>query len=324
MAVARLRCNVADSISDDLITSCGERTSVPRMVPPLDSGNALEALVAAAESVGLVADGAELIRVGSNAVFRFASEPIVGRVAPSLAKLESASREVAVADWLEAVGVPAVRAAKVEQPLTANGRVVTLWQAASDKIEYGDTGELARLLLKLHSLEPQLPLPAHDPLRKAAERISALDSLEARDREFLGDRFEELASAYRALEFDLPAGVIHGDANVGNVIRDREGTAILADLDGFAIGPREWDLILTALYYERFGWHTEAEYISFTETYGYDVMKWSGYATMRDLRELLMVTWIAQSVRSDEGRLELMKRIETLRTDASRKDWKPF
>jgi hypothetical protein len=290
----------------------------------LDSSNAFEALVAAAKSVDLDESDAGLIRIGSNAVFRFASEPIIGRVAPSIAKLDSASREVAVAGWLESVGIPAVRAINIEQPLTANGRVVTLWWSASEKIEYGDTGDLARLLLGLHSLEPPLPLPAHDPLSKAADRISALDSVEVRDRDFLQDRFEELAGAYRELEFDLAPGVIHGDANVGNVIRDREGKAILADLDGFAIGPREWDLILTALYFERFGWHTESEYALFTETYGYDVMKWSGYWTMRDLRELLMVAWLAQSVRSDEGRRELAKRIETLRTDGSRTDWSPF
>jgi aminoglycoside phosphotransferase (APT) family kinase protein len=290
----------------------------------LDSSNAFEALTAAAKSVELDADGAELIRIGSNAVFRFASEPIIGRVAPSLAKLESASREIAVAEWLESVGVPAVRALKIEQPLAANERVVTLWWSASEKLEYGDTGELARLLVGLHSLVPAVGLPAHDPLSKAAERIAAIDAIQVPDRDFLHDRFEELAGAYRELEFELPPGVIHGDANIGNVIRDREGTAIFADLDGFAIGPREWDLILTALYFERFGWHSEDEYTLFAETYGFDVMKWSGYVTMRDLRELLMVAWIAQSVRSDEGRQELGKRIETLRTDGSRKDWRPF
>lgn len=199
---------------------------------------------------------------------------------------------------------------------------MTLWHSASERAEYGDTGELARLLLELHSLEPPLPLPAHDPLRRAAERIAAVDSMKVRDRDFLQDRFEELVKAYRELEFDLAPGVIHGDANVGNVIRHREGTAILADLDGFANGPREWDLVLTALYFERFGWHTEGEL--FTETYGYDVMKWSGYSTMRDLRELLMVAWLVQSVRSDDGRRELAKRIETFRADGSRTDWSPF
>jgi hypothetical protein len=45
---------------------------------------------------------------------------------------------------------------------------------------------------------------------------------------------------------------------------------------------------------------------------------------MRDLRELLMVAWLAQRVRTSEGRAELAKRVETLRVDGSRIDWKPF
>jgi hypothetical protein len=40
------------------------------------------------------------------------------------------------------------------------------------------------------------------------------------------------------------------------------------DLDGFAVGPREWDLALTAIYYDSFGWHTREEYEDFVRVYG--------------------------------------------------------
>ena len=43
--------------------------------------------------------------------------------------------------------------------------------------------------------------------------------------------------------------MIHGDASIGNVLRDRQGNPVVIDLDGFAIGPREWDVVLTAIYY---------------------------------------------------------------------------
>jgi aminoglycoside phosphotransferase (APT) family kinase protein len=290
----------------------------------LDSDNAFEALAAAAERVELDAKGAELIRVGSNAVFRFVTAPIIGRVAPNLGRLDSASRELQISRWFESAGVPAVRALHLEQPLIAHDRVVTFWQSASDTVEYGTTEELARLLTQLHSETLPIDLPAHDPVSKAAERISAIDSLAASDQEFLVQRFEVLATAYKGLSFVLPEGIIHGDANVGNVIRDRSGAAIFADLDSVAIGPREWDLILTALYHERFGWHSDAEYAAFVDAYGFDVMNWSGYQTMRDLREILMVAWLAQSIRNSRGRAEVTKRVETLRSDGSRRDWKPF
>ena len=92
------------------------------------------------------------------------------------------------------------------------------------------------------------------------------------------DRLADLRARYAALEFVLPAGPVHGDANIGNILRRQaDGVAVLIDLDGFASGPREWDLVLTAMYFERFGWHTAAEYAEFAEVYGFDVMAWPGY-----------------------------------------------
>ena len=73
-------------------------------------------------------------------------------------------------------------------------------------------------------------------------------------------------SGTQRLEFVLPAGPVHGDASIGNIIRRQaDGVAVLIDLDGFASGPREWDLVLTAMYFERFGWHTAQEYREFVD-----------------------------------------------------------
>jgi hypothetical protein len=89
---------------------------------------------------------------------------------------------------------------------------------------------------------------------------------------------------------------------------------VLIDLDGFAVGPREWDLVLTAMYFERFGWHTEEEYREFVAGYGFDVMSWPGYTLLRDVRELIMVTWLAQnSWHLPEIAAEVSKRLADLR-----------
>ena len=130
---------------------------------------------------------------------------------------------------------------------------------------------------------------------------------------------------YSKLEFVLPQGVIHGDANVGNVLRDSHGNPVVIDLDGFAIGPREWDLALTAIYYDSFGWHTREEYETFVRVYGFDIMKWPGYPVMRAVREFLMVTWVIQKAgESPRVAAEARKRIAALRTGASRGDWEPY
>ena len=124
----------------------------------------------------------------------------------------------------------------------------------------------------------------------------------------------------------LPAGPVHGDANIGNIIRRQaDGVAVLIDLDGFASGPREWDLVLTAMYFERFGWHTVQEYQEFVTGYGFDVMNWPGYPVPRAVRELIMVAWLAQNARqSPQIAAEVGKRIADLRAGDRRRDWAPF
>jgi hypothetical protein len=112
---------------------------------------------------------------------------------------------------------------------------------------------------------------------------------------------------------------------VGNVILDSTGSPVLIDLDSFSVGPREWDLVQTALFYERFGWHTDDEYRLFVETYGFDIMDWSGYSVLADYREVSMTLWLCGKAGSDDGAAaEVRKRVEAIRTCGTRRDWAPF
>ena len=72
---------------------------------------------------------------------------------------------------------------------------------------------------------------------------------------------------------------------MGNVQVDHHGNPAVIDLDEFATGPREWDLALTAMSYDSFGWHTREEYEDFVRVYGFDIMAWPGYPVMREVRE---------------------------------------
>lgn len=299
---------------------------MPDVPPPLDPTNARTALAEACHTAGLDPSGAELIRLGENAVFRLRA-PIIARVARSIDRRPDAEREVRVARWLADVDVPAILPIDVAQPIEAAGRVVTLWVSATDREDYGSTAELGAVLRQLHSLEAPADL-ALPPLRlfdRALRRINNVPGIPDDDRSFLRSRAQELSDAYDNLTFELPPGVIHGDANVGNLLLDRHGRALLIDLDGFATGPREWDLIQTALFYDRFGWHTEAEYRDFVAAYGYDVTQWPGYPVLRDTRELFMVSWLIQNVASnDAAAREFSNRMETLRTGGSARDWRPL
>lgn len=284
-------------------------------------------LVLACEAAGLDGRDAVLLRLGENAIYRLPLVPVVARIARTVDYLRDVRAEVGVARWLESAGYPAVRlAGPADQPLVVDGRLVTFWELLSDREEYGTAAELAHMLRRLHGMEPPswLELPELEPFRRVEPRIERA-ALSGEDRAFLLGRLAELRERYEGLEFVLPVGPVHGDANVGNIIRDRLGRAVLIDLDGFSTGPREWDLVLTAMYFERYGWHTADEYREFTGIYGFDMLAWPGYPVLRDVRELLMVTWLSQNARErPEVAAEVSKRIADMRGGDGVRDWKPF
>jgi aminoglycoside phosphotransferase (APT) family kinase protein len=281
----------------------------------------------ACAAIGLSASGARLLRLGSNAVYRLDS-PVVARIARPDAGTETARKTVAVARWLESAGYPAVRAIGVDQPVIAEGHAVTFWEAVSDDgSEYATIPQVADVISRLHALTApeSLRLPELDPFQGTGERVSSSTWLSGSDRDFMTSELARLRDEYTRLEFALPHGVIHGDANVGNVLRDYQGNPVVIDLDNFATGPREWDLILTALYYDRYNWHTREEYDAFVKVYGYDIMQWPGYPVLADIREFAMVTWIVQKASENERTAaEARKRVDAMRTGASREDWLPF
>jgi aminoglycoside phosphotransferase (APT) family kinase protein len=289
--------------------------------------NSLALLERACLIAGLEAEGARLLRVGSNTVYRLTA-PVIVRISRPGADVEHARRTVAVARWLESVNYPAVRVLDVDQPVVLDGHAITFWEAVSDDgDQYATAGEVAEVLVKLHELvaPDDLHLPTLEQFEGAAKRIQTNNWLTPGDRDYLTKTLATMRDRYSELEFVLPQGVIHGDANVGNVLHDYHGNAVVIDLDGLAIGPREWDLALTAIYYDSFGWHTREEYETFAHVYGFDIMQWPGYPTMRAVREFLMVTWVIQKAgESPRVAAEARKRIAALRTGASRKDWEPY
>lgn len=198
-----------------------------------------EALRQACAIAGLDADGARLLRLGSNAVYRLKA-PVVARVSRPGTDIGHARQTVGVARWLESAGFPAVRVIGVDQPVVTDGYVITFWQAVSeDGDQYASTSEIAGVLARLHQLvAPEtLHLPPLAPFANAARRIGASTWLSPGDRSFLTATLAATRDAYENLEFVLPRGVIHGDASVGNVLLDSRGSPVLIDLDGFAFGP---------------------------------------------------------------------------------------
>lgn len=289
----------------------------------LTESTARLALTRACQQVGLPHADVELIRIGSNAVFRVDAVTIA-RVAPSLAHRKNAQKQIVVARWLADIGYPATRALEVEQPVDAAGRVVTFWKSIAAETRYAPIRDVAILTRRLHDLDvpSSLALPALQPFGAPGEPFPDLAEIPRADAQFLRQRLEWARSRFPFLPFALPAGVVHGDANVGNVLLNNEGGAILIDLDSFSTGPREWDLIQTALFYDRLGWHTRDEYTEFVDVYGYDLMSWSGYNELADMREIAMTTWLCRRAgNSARTAAEARKRVAAIRMGSSRRDW---
>ena len=105
-----------------------------------------------------------------------------------------------------------------------------------------------------------------------------------------------------------------------------DGEPIFIDFERFAWGQPEWDLSMTATEYQTAGWWTDAEYASFAEAYGYDVMSWvEGFPILRAVHEIKMTTWLMQNVNeSPDIAREYENRMRRIRRENTAAPWRPF
>lgn len=285
--------------------------------------SARRAAIRAASLVSSTVQSIELIRIGSNAVFRLPGA-VIARVAPTPNLFSNASKQVAVARWLTDIGFAVAPAIDTEQPIEVDGLVVTLWKSVCAGEVYAPIADVARLIRDLHRLTPptNLVLPPICPFGGESEPLPEYAGLDPVDADFLRDRYAWARATFDQLPYALERGLIHGDANVGNVLLGDDGQAVLIDLDSVSIGPREYDLIQTAIFAERFGWHTEEEYATFVEVYGWDIMQWEGYEDLAAMREISMTSWLAKKAAGNPAAAkEATKRVHAIRTGGSRRDW---
>src|SRR6266571_3871892 len=133
----------------------------------------------------------------------------------------------------------------------------------------------------------------------------------------------QLASAPVVVRFARSQGPIHGDAHTRNLLTDH-GQVVLLDFESAAIGPREWDLLPTAIARERYGL-AEKQYQEFATAYGFDVRSWPGYPVLREIRQLTMTTWIMQNIgESPAAAAEFALRVASLKERDFERAWNFF
>jgi hypothetical protein len=202
--------------------------------PAPGCGSAAEAALHDVVTVaGLSAVGASLIRLFGTAVYHLPAAGAVARIAPlvSPAHVTRMATSVQIARWLAACGFPAVEPLPVDQPLTSHQCVITFWKYLPQRGPEPSTADLGYLLRVLHQLPPPpVSLPAYQPLTSVGRAIQTSQAIDDDDRSWLSGHQDRLLAAYARLDFELPAGLIHGDAWRGNLLRDGH-RAVLADWD---------------------------------------------------------------------------------------------
>jgi Ser/Thr protein kinase RdoA (MazF antagonist) len=298
---------------------------VPDGVAEFSSAAVVPVLAEACALAGFSSGGAELLRLGENAIYRLASAPVVVRIARSADRMGRVNKELCVARWLTAGGVPAVRVQEdIGQPLLVDGHPVSFWHTVTGGKPEPTQADLARLLASFHSLSDcPCDLPTFDPFGPSVARLAKARDVTPEDLLFLRALCADLTEQLGDLTFALPVGPIHGDAHTGNLLVDR-GQAVLSDFESGAIGPREWDLLPTAIAVERYGL-AEDRYQQFAAAYGFDVRGWPGYLVLRQIRELTMTTWIMQNIGESPAIAdEFARRVGSLRDRDFERAWNLF
>jgi hypothetical protein len=284
---------------------------------------------AAGRLTGLSIRGARLLKFTNNAVVLLPTAGAVLRIAGSEQVRARVPVVVAAARWLEALGLPAVRLhPAVPQALDVGGHLVTVWQAVEAGEALADSADLAGILGMLHSVDaaPPAELPAWNVAGFIGRRLDEAVGVQDGDLAFLRDELaavEGLLEELADVEPLAPPGVVHGDAFLGNVVASPAGP-VLCDFDGVSVGPREWDLVPVAVGALRFdyavGLHEE-----FVRAYGVDVTAWPGFAALRRLRELQLVTSVLPVLDANPAlRPQWLLRLDSLRRGDASVRWTPY
>jgi len=298
----------------------------PISLQPFDVESCTATLERACQVVNYRSDDAELIRLGENAIFHLKHEGIVARIARGMDVLDDARKELRVARWLLAEGMATAPPTDVEQPLVVDQMPVTFWQFIEHTGEEATIAELGSMLRTLHRLDPPaaLCLPAHDMFGRVDARIDRAADIPMADRWFLRARLRELRAAYSELDFPLRMGAVHGDAHTGNLLKLHDGSTSVIDLERFAYGHPETDLVVTGVELSM-GWVSEEQYGEFVDAYGFDVTSWDGFDVLQAITELKMTTWLMQNIgHSAAIDTEICTRLSDLRDQSKPRHWNVF
>ncbi len=260
----------------------------------------------------------ELVRRGTNEIFRDASIRIVVRVT-SANRLETVRRSLGIASAVSEAGGPVVAPLSQSVIFVGDDEIATLWPMG-DEPKRLDGFKLGSLLRRLHDVPPPAAVVAWDVTPRIVKRLEAAGDSE-RFRGYTKFLLEELARITERFDAVQPGRqvLIHGDAHLGNLVL-LDGELRLIDLDDIAFGPREADFAPLMITIRRFGRDPE-EFMNARRAYGHqlDEQLLDAYAS---LRQITMTSWLLSIISwRPEAEEELRYRISTW---GSADQWRPL
>jgi hypothetical protein len=267
---------------------------------------------------------ASLLRLTNNAVFALPSAGIVIRITRSYGLHDRVHKVVRLARWFEEVNAPTIRLApSIDQPVRVGDVLATVWRLVASTPSAPSVADLGVALRAFHRLAvPPFPLPSWDPVGDAHRRIGDAEALTDADRAFLLDWCQRLEPRVGALN-DRAGQMVHGDAHVGNLLREPTGDVVLCDFDPTCVGPRQVDLAAVAVGDARFG--RVGNHSALVAAYGYDVTADPDWQTLREARELKMVVAAVPLLASGSGIAEEFGvRIRSIMDGNETARWTPF
>jgi len=213
-------------------------------------GAAAAAATAAARRLGVDVRSAEVLHAGANVVARLGPASLVARVAHWTALVrrtpaDALSREVAMAGWLHARGVPVVPPSALVPPgpHREDGHVLTFWTAAGAEAAAG-AGEAGASLAALHAAlsgyGAELP---HGPAALVADSVGAVEVAATAGLLPAADARAVVAGASSADALPAAGPALHGDPHPRNRLATSGGVAWNDFEDAFR-GPLEWDVAI--------------------------------------------------------------------------------
>jgi hypothetical protein len=278
-----------------------------------------------ADDLGVAASDAELLQLTNNAVFALPTAGVVIRIARSHRLHDRVPKVVQLGQWFAEVDAPAIRLAPaVARQVQAGDLLASIWRYVPPTPPPPTAEDLGRVLHEFHALSaPPFPLPSWDPIADARLRLTDAEGLSEGDRCFLLDWCDRLRLKLAPLTERAAGQLIHGDAHVGNLLREPNGRVVLCDFDATCSGPWQVDLAAVAVGGARFG--RTGPPSALATAYGYDVTTDPDWPVLREARELKMIAAAVPLLASSVGiAAEFMNRLRSIKMGDDDAPWTPF